>query len=30
MPEMLRGGKLTMDKGQAQGCNESHVKKLSD
>jgi len=30
MPELLRAGKLAMDKGQAQGCNLSYVKQLSD
>ena len=30
MPELLRAGKLAMDKGQAHGCNESYVKKLSN
>ena len=30
MPELLRDGKLTMDKGKAHGCNESYVKQLSD
>ena len=29
MPELLRDGKLAMDKGQAQGYNESYAKQLS-
>ena len=28
MSELLRARKLAMDKGQAQGCNDSYVKKL--
>jgi len=28
--KLLRAGKLAMDKGQAQGCNESYVNQLSD
>ena len=30
MSKLLQAGKLAMDKGQAQGCNESYVKKLSN
>ena len=30
MPKLLQARKLAMDKGRAQGCNESYVKKLSD
>jgi len=30
MLELLRAGKLSMDKGQAHGCNESYVNKFSD
>ena len=30
MLELLQVGKLAMDKGQAHGCNDSYVKKLSD
>ena len=29
MPELLQAGKLAMDKGQENGCNESYVKNLS-
>ena len=30
MPELLRSAKLAVEKGQAQGRNESYVKQLSD
>ncbi|KAM1802697.1 hypothetical protein ACFX12_028759 [Malus domestica] len=30
MPELLRSAKLAIEKGQAQGCNETYIKQLSD
>lgn len=30
MPELLRSAKLAVEKGQAQGRNESYIKQLSD
>jgi importin-5 len=30
MPELLRSAKLTVEKGQSQGRDESYVKQLSD
>ncbi|XVF47512.1 hypothetical protein PTKIN_Ptkin03bG0114600 [Pterospermum kingtungense] len=30
MPELLRSAKLAVEKGMAQGCNETYVKQLSD
>lgn len=30
MPELLRAGKLAVDKGQAQGRDESYIKQLSE
>lgn len=30
MPELLRSAKLAIEKGQAQGRDESYVKQLSD
>jgi hypothetical protein len=30
MPELLRAGKLAVEKGQAQGRDEAYVKQLTD
>lgn len=30
MPELLRSAKLAIEKGQAQGRNETYIKQLSD